>query len=180
MARSVRRAGGAGRATSYARPVADLTLRQRFAARVSRSGVFRRFLGPKVFAKADRWVLYRTKGRLTAAGPPLFPTMVLTTVGARSGEPRRVALVYLPEGDGALVVASNFGRERHPAWSANLLAHPDVEVAAGGERWSGRARLLDADEKAARWPDLVAHMPAWEGYTKVTTRDLRVFALERA
>ena len=142
--------------------------------------MFRRVLGPRVFAKADRWVLHRTKGRLTAAGPPLFPTMVLTTTGARSGEPRRVALVYLPDGDGALVVASNFGRERHPAWSVNLLAHPEVEVAAGGERWSVRARLLDGAEKATRWPDLIAHMPAWDGYTKVTDRDLRVFALERA
>jgi deazaflavin-dependent oxidoreductase (nitroreductase family) len=159
--------------------MADLTLRQRFAARISSSGVFRRFLGPKVFAKADRWILWRTKGRLTVTGPPLFPTMVLVTRGAKSGEPRRVALVYLPDGDGALVVASNFGRERHPAWSSNLLAHPEVEVAAGGERWTGRARLLDDDEKAARWPDLVAHMPAWDGYTKVTDRNLRVFSLER-
>ena len=158
----------------------ELTLRQRFAARISRSSVFRRFLGPKVFAKADRWVLWRTKGRWTAAGPPLFPTMVLVTRGAKSGELRRVALVYLPDGDGALVVASNFGRERHPAWSSNLLADAEIEVAAGGERWSGRARLLDAEEKAGRWPDLVAHMPAWDGYTKVTDRDLRVFALERS
>jgi deazaflavin-dependent oxidoreductase (nitroreductase family) len=160
--------------------MAELTLRRRLAARISGFGPFRRFLGPKVFAKVDRWVLWRTKGRLTATGPPLFPTMVLVTKGAKSGEPRPVALVYLPDGDGALVVASNFGREEHPAWSANLLADPEVEVAAGGERWNGRARLLDADEKAARWPDLVAHMPAWDGYTKVTDRDLRVFALERA
>jgi deazaflavin-dependent oxidoreductase (nitroreductase family) len=90
-----------------------------------------------------------------------------------------VALVYLPDGDGALVVASNFGREKHPAWSTNLLAHPDFRAAAGGERWTGRARLLDTAEKAQRWPDLIAHMPAWDGYTKVTDRDLRVFALER-
>jgi deazaflavin-dependent oxidoreductase (nitroreductase family) len=159
--------------------VPDLTARQRFAARISRSTAFRRVLGPKVFAKADRWVLWRTKGRLTVTGPPLFPTMVLVTTGAKTGEPRRVALVYLPDGDGALVVASNFGRERHPAWSANLLAQPAFEVAAGGERWTGRARLLEADEKAARWPELVAHMPAWDGYTQVTDRDLRVFALER-
>jgi deazaflavin-dependent oxidoreductase (nitroreductase family) len=160
--------------------MAELTRRQRFAARISAWGPFRRFLGPKVFAKADRWVLWRTKGRLTVTGPPMFPTMVLETTGAKSGEPRRVALVYLPDGDGALVVASNFGRERHPGWSANLLAHPELRVAAGGERWTGRARLLDADEKATRWPDLIAHMPAWDGYTKVTDRDLRVFALERS
>ncbi len=159
--------------------MAELTRRQRLAARISRSGIFRRVLGPKLFAKADRWVLWRTKGRLTAAGPPMFPTMVLVTTGAKTGEPRRVALVYLPDGDGALVVASNFGRERHPAWSTNLLAEPGFEVAAGGERWTGRARLLDPDEKAARWPELIAHMPAWDGYTKVTDRDLRVFALEK-
>jgi deazaflavin-dependent oxidoreductase (nitroreductase family) len=149
------------------------------AAAISRAPVFRRFLGPKVFARLDRWVLDRTRGRLTAAGPPLFPTMVLTTTGARSGELRRVALVYLPDADGALVVASNFGRAQHPAWSANLLAHPEAEVLARGQRWPARARLLDADEKARRWPDLVAHMPAWDGYTEITDRDLRVFALER-
>ena len=158
----------------------DLTRRQRLAARISRSTAFRRVLGPKVLAKADRWVLLRTKGRLTATGPPLFPTMVLTTTGARSGELRRVALVYLPDGDGALVVASNFGRERHPAWSVNLLAHPACEVAAGGERWEAEARLLDDEEKAARWPELAAHMPAWDGYTTMTDRDLRVFVLDRA
>jgi hypothetical protein len=50
---------------------------------------------------------------------------------------------------------------------------------AGGQRWAARARLLDDDEKAARWPELAAHMPAWDGYTAVTDRDLRVFALER-
>ncbi len=160
--------------------MADLPLRQRWAAAISRAPVFRRFLGPKVFARFDRWVLRRTRGRFTATGPPLFPTMVLTTTGAKSGEPRPVALVYLPDHDGALVVASNFGREHHPAWSANLLAHPHAEVMAAGERWNARARLLDADEKARRWPDLVAHMPAWDGYTHVTDRDLRVFALERA
>jgi deazaflavin-dependent oxidoreductase (nitroreductase family) len=159
--------------------VAELTRRQRIAAAISRAPVFRRFLGPKVFARFDRWVLHKTKGRLTATGPPLFPTMVLTTTGATSGEPRRVALVYLPDGDGALVVASNFGREHHPAWSANLLAHPEAEVVAAGEAWAARARLLDPDEKARRWPDLTAHMPAWNGYTEITDRDLRVFALER-
>src|SRR4029450_10536695 len=124
----------------YARRVPALTGRQRIAAAISRAPVFRRFLGPKVFARFDRWVLWRTKGRFTATGPPLFPTMVLTTTGAGWGEPRRVALVYLPDGDGALVVASNFGGERHPAWSANLLAHPDAEVGAGGEGGAGAAR----------------------------------------
>ncbi len=159
--------------------MAELTGRRRLAVKVSSSSLFRRLLGPKVFARVDRWVLERTRGRWTATGPPLFPTMVLVTTGAQSGEARRAALVYLPDGDDARVVASNFGRERHPGWSANLLAHPEAEVVAGGERWRARARLLDPAEKAARWPELAAHMPAWDGYTEVTDRDLRVFALER-
>jgi len=153
--------------------------RKRFATRISSSGFFRRHLGPKLFARLDRRVLAWTRGRFGATGPPLFPTMVLESIGARSGERRRVALVYYPDGDGALVVASNFGRERHPAWSANLLAHPEVVVLASGERWSGRARLLAPEEKAARWPELADHMPAWDRYTAVTDRDLRVFAVER-
>ncbi len=158
----------------------ELTRRQRFAAWISRSTVFRRVLGPKVFAKADRWVLYRTKGRLTAAGPPLFPTMVLTTTGRGPARPDGWPSSTCPTATARSSWPPTSGGSAHPAWSANLLAHPEVEVAAGGERWSGRARLLDDDEKAARWPDLIAHMPAWDGYTKVTDRDLRVFALERA
>ena len=105
--------------------------------------------------------------------------MVLITTGRRSGEPRPVSLVYVPDGDDAFVVGSNWAREGHPAWSHNLVAHPEATVLAGGEQWSARARLLDEEEKARRWPDLVEVMPQWEEYVQMTDRNLRVFALER-
>lgn len=152
---------------------------RRAALALSRTGLVRRHVGPKVLARVDRWVLLKTRGRLTAFGPPVFPTMVLITTGRRSGEPRPVSLVYVPAGDDAFVVGSNWAREGHPAWSHNLVAHPEATVLAGGERWSARARLLDDEENARRWPDLVEVMPQWDEYVQMTDRNLRVFALER-
>ena len=152
---------------------------RRAALALTRTGFVRRHLGPKVLAPVDRWVLLRTGGRWTAFGPPSFPTMVLIATGRRSGEPRPVSLVYVPDGDDAFVVGSNWAREGHPAWSHNLVAHPEATVVAGGERWRARARLLDDEEKARRWPDLIEVMPQWDQYLQLTDRNLRVFALER-
>lgn len=146
---------------------------------LTRTRPFRRFLGPKVFAKLDRWVLVRTKGRFTVGGRPQFPTMVLTTTGRRSGESRPVSLVYVPDGDDAYLVGSNWAREGHPAWSHNLIAHPTASVIADGEEWEGTARLLSDDEKAERWPDLIAVMPQWDRYVEMTDRNIRVFHLTR-
>jgi deazaflavin-dependent oxidoreductase (nitroreductase family) len=152
---------------------------RRGALALTRTGPFRTFLGPKVLGRIDRWLLMRTKGRWTAFGPPVFPTMVLITTGRRSGEPRPVSLVYVPDGDGAYVVGSNWARDGHPAWSSNLVADPAATVVAGGEEWRARARLLTDEEKAQRWADLVEVMPQWDDYVAMTDRDIRVFRLER-
>jgi len=159
---------------------ANLPWYKRLGLRVATPRFVRKFLGPKVFAKADRWMLERTKGRLTVFGPPIFPTLVLTTTGRRSGEPRKVSLVYAPL-DGAIhVVASNWAREHHPAWSENLLANPGADVISKEGSFPVRAHLLDAEEKKEAWPDLVELMPQWDFYTTITDRDLRVFRLDRA
>ncbi|MEL7207075.1 MAG: nitroreductase family deazaflavin-dependent oxidoreductase, partial [Actinomycetota bacterium] len=132
------------------------------ALALTRTRPFRKLIGPKVIGKVDRWVLTKTKGRWTALGPPMFPTMVLVTTGRRSGEPRPVSLVYVPDDDGAYVVGSNWAREGHPAWSQNLIAEPEATVIAEGAEWKARARLLDDDEKARVWPELVEVMPQWD------------------
>lgn len=105
----------------------------------------------------------------------------LTATGASSGLPRTVPLAYLEDGGDLYVVASNWGRERHPAWSSNLLAHPDATVVT--ESWSGpvRAERLDDEERARRWPQLADHLPNWEDYRReVDGRDIRVFRLRRS
>ena len=147
---------------------------------LARTAPFRKVLGPKVLGRADRWVLVKTKGRWTVTGRPMFPTMVLITTGRRSGEPRPVSLVYVPDGDDAFVVGSNWAREGHPAWSHNLVADPSATVIAAGEEWRVQARLLTDDEKAERWPSLIEVMPQWAEYVKMTDRNIRVFHLTRA
>ena len=146
---------------------------------LARTAPMRKVFGPKLFGRLDRWILLKTKGRWTAFGPPLFPTMVLITTGRRSGHRRPVSLVYVPEEGGAFVVASNWARPGHPAWSHNLVSDPAATVVADGEEWQARARLLSDEEKAQQWPELIEVMPQWDDYTTMTDRNIRVFHLER-
>jgi deazaflavin-dependent oxidoreductase (nitroreductase family) len=136
-----------------------------------------RAIGPKVVPPVDRLLSRLTGGRVVLSGG-LVPSLVLQTTGARSGRRRTTPLACLPEDDGSfLVVGSNFGRERHPAWTANLQANPDATVTYRGRTTPVRATLLGADEKATVWPRLTAVWPNYDRYTEVSGRDLRVFRL---
>lgn len=79
----------------------------------------------------DRLVRRVTGGRHTFTAH-VIPTLVLETVGARSGLPREQPLCFLRDGADLVVVGSNWGQEHHPAWTANLLAHPAARVHLGG------------------------------------------------
>jgi deazaflavin-dependent oxidoreductase (nitroreductase family) len=151
---------------------------QRLLLRVIRTRFVRAFFGPRVFTYLDRWVIWATGGRWTAAGPPVFPTLNLTTIGARSGQERTVPLIYAPDGAAMVVVATNWGRERHPAWSANLLRHPEATVQTKAGRTRVRARLATEAERQTMWPRLLRTMPMWEDYRRALDRDVRVFVLE--
>ncbi len=128
----------------------------------------------------DRRVLLATNGRCTALGPFGTPMLLLTTTGSRSGRARTTPLVYLSDGPAVLVAGSNFGQERHPAWSANLLARPEATVSIGGEAIAVRARLLDGDERRRAWARFVAAGRPYRAYEDRTDRTIRVFSLERA
>ena len=153
---------------------------QRLLLRVIGTPFARRVFGPHVLTYLDRWVIRLSGGKLTAAGPPVFPTLNLTTIGARSGHTRTVPLIYAREGDAFVVVATNWGRERHPAWSANLLKHPDATVRTKDGRFTVRARLASDAERDAMWPRLLQTMPAWDDYRRSLDREVRVFVLEPA
>jgi deazaflavin-dependent oxidoreductase (nitroreductase family) len=74
------------------------------------------------------------------------PTLLLRTTGARSGATRTNGLVYARDGEDYLVVASNGGAERNPAWLHNVRAHPDVEVQIGRDRRKGTARIVEPSD----------------------------------
>lgn len=134
------------------------------------------WLTKKVYVPLDRAIYRRTDGRRGLS--PRKAMLNLTTTGAKSGLPRSVPVLYLREGPAFWIMASNFGSDRHPAWSYNLIANPEARVQIGDECYEVRARLASDDEKQRLWPRLVDLYPSWKQYTTWTDRDFRLFALE--
>jgi deazaflavin-dependent oxidoreductase (nitroreductase family) len=145
----------------------------------SRTLIFRR-VGPTIMPPLERAMVRLTGGRVQLSGL-LLPSLVLHTVGAKSGLPRDVTLMYCPEptGDGEqlLVTGSNFARETHPAWTANLLAHPDAAVSVHGVRVPVHASLVGDAEREAVWRTLEKNWPGYRGYERTAGRVLRIFRL---
>jgi deazaflavin-dependent oxidoreductase (nitroreductase family) len=108
----------------------------------------------------------------------LVPTLMLTTTGAKSGLPRESPLATLVDGDAFYVVGSNFGTEKHPAWSGNLIKNPKATITYGGKRRDVVAHLLTDEEKQAVWPKLLTVWPTYDSYVERSGRNLRVFRLE--
>jgi deazaflavin-dependent oxidoreductase (nitroreductase family) len=134
-------------------------------------------VAPHVVHRIDRTV-YRLSGGRLLIGGSLVPTIVLTTTGAKTGAIRTTPLATLRDGDGWVVIGSNFGQQRHPAWSANLLADPDAQVSDRGQVTDVRARLLSDDEKATLWPRILEIWPTYDTYVERSGRNIRVFRLE--
>ena len=107
-------------------------------------------------------------------------TLLLTTTGRRSGEPREHALIYGRHGDDYLVVASKGGAPQHPAWYLNLQADPEVELQVGEERFAATARTATPEEKPELWRIMTAEWPAYDEYQTKTDRDIPVVVLSRA
>ena len=134
-------------------------------------------VGPKIVPPLDR-ALHKVSGGRFLMGQALVPSLVLTTVGNVSGRPRQAPLACLPEPDGGwIVVGSNFGRERHPAWTTNLLKEPKAEVSFRGTTTPVTARLLEDAERAEVWSRLRAVWPVYDRYVDRVDRELRVFRL---
>jgi deazaflavin-dependent oxidoreductase (nitroreductase family) len=107
------------------------------------------------------------------------PTLLLTTVGRKTGRRRRSALIYGRDGDRYLLVASQGGADAHPAWYLNLVEHPEVELQVGPDRYPAVARTASPDEKPALWKAMTAIWPAYDDYQKKTDRQIPVVILER-
>ena len=108
------------------------------------------------------------------------PTLLLRTTGRRSGATRTNALVYAQDGDDYLVVASNGGADRAPAWLHNVKASPDVEIQIGRERRNGTARVVEpSDPSYERLWKIVNenNRDRYSGYQKLTDRPIPVIAV---
>ena len=137
-----------------------------------------RFLFKRTLPKIDRVVGRVTGGRRTFA-ETVVPTFILVHRGRKTGREFRSPLSYVEVGDGYALAATNWGQDKHPLWSGNLMANPDVEIVVGGETIPVRARRVSDDEKVQIWPKFVAIWPAYDTYVTRSGRDIRVFVLDR-
>lgn len=126
------------------------------------------------FAKLNAAV-YRLSGGRIMGKMGASEICVVRMQGARSNTWRDVPLMYVPHGEGVILVASLGGAPKNPVWYHNLVAHPDIEVQIKQSTRRLRARLASSDEKAAVWSKCVAAYPAYTDYQKKTTRDIPVF-----
>jgi deazaflavin-dependent oxidoreductase (nitroreductase family) len=108
------------------------------------------------------------------------PVLLLTTTGRRSGPRRTAPVLYVADGERLIVIGSNAGNARTPAWSLNLQANPQAEVEIRGEHRHVCARVLEGDERAAAWQAANGEYGGFEHYEANTSRDIKVFSLEPA
>ncbi len=105
--------------------------------------------------------------------------LLLHTVGAKTGTPRVNPLVYLPDGDRYVVIASKGGAPTNPDWYYNLLAHPDVTIEVGTSTLPVHAVVVEDDaERDALYARQVERRPGFADYLQMTTRRIPIIALE--
>jgi deazaflavin-dependent oxidoreductase (nitroreductase family) len=107
------------------------------------------------------------------------PLLLLTTTGARSGLLRTTPMMYIPDGDRLLVIASNAGASAHPDWYRNLLAHPQVTVEVGTETFDAIAVVTEGLERQQLWSRIVESYPFFADHQAKTTRQIPIIALSR-
>jgi deazaflavin-dependent oxidoreductase (nitroreductase family) len=108
-----------------------------------------------------------------------MPTLLLTTLGRRSGKRRRTALIYGRDRKRYLIVASNGGAANHPSWYLNLVKNPDVELQVGAEKFAARARTATRKEKTGLWPRMSKIFPHYDKYQARTGRDIPLVIVDR-
>lgn len=135
----------------------------------------------KTMNAGHRLLLKLTGGKLggTIAG---MPSLELTTIGRKSGEPRSVMLTApIVDGETLVVVASRGGDPTHPAWFLNLRDNPDVEVSVQqGPKRRMKASVASADERADLWPRVTKAYRGYAGYQRKTTREIPLVLLTPA
>lgn len=97
-------------------------------------------------AHIDPVLMRMSRGRVSTGF--MFPNVNVTTTGAKSGQPRTATLLYFTDGVDVILIASSFGRDKHPAWYHNLKAHPEATLERRGQ--GGRYRAEEVDDEAER------------------------------
>ncbi len=122
--------------------------------------------------------LYRLSGGRIGGSLAGSPVLLLTTTGRKSGQQRTAPVVYLADGERQVVIGSNAGHSKTPAWSLNLKANPEAEVEIGRKRRPVRARVAEGEERAELWRRINQQYSGFDDYEARTDREIAVFVLE--
>jgi deazaflavin-dependent oxidoreductase (nitroreductase family) len=128
----------------------------------------------KLMSGVNVFVYRLTNGRLMGRFSGADVCLV-TMTGRKSGREITIPLIYTPDGEDVLLVASQGGMPKHPAWYYSLAASPEVKIQVRGEVRDMVARQASDEEKRARWPRLLEVYPDFDDYQKRTDRNIPVF-----
>lgn len=120
---------------------------------------------------------YRLTGGAIGGSLAGRPILLLTTTGRKSGRRRTTPLQYLEDGGNMVLVASNGGNPRHPVWWLNLERHPEAEVQVRNEKRRVRAEKAEGEERVRLWGLVVEMYSGYEGYQRITNREIPVVIL---
>jgi deazaflavin-dependent oxidoreductase (nitroreductase family) len=112
-------------------------------------------------------------------GPGLLPTLLLTTTGWKSGEPRSLPLIYVESDGSYVIIGSKGGAPSHPLWFKNLQANPECELMVGPKHVSARARIAAGEERKQLWAKMTEVYPPYDAYQKnAGEREIPVVVLD--
>jgi deazaflavin-dependent oxidoreductase (nitroreductase family) len=114
--------------------------------------------------KVDPYLMRASGGRLKM--PSGAPTVLLTHTGAKSGRERITPLLYFTDNGNVVLIASQTGKAKHPAWFHNITANPDVELWSGGRGGTYRARQAEGEERDRLWRQATQLYPGYDEYQR--------------
>ena len=149
--------------------------------RVARNPTAYRWLvlrGRPIAEGLESLLRFATTGRVGVLDLTGLPSVQVTTSGRKTGLARTATVQYVPAVDGLIVVGSNWGRDRHPSWSANLKATQRVTVRERGHRFTANVRLLTGEERDRAWATVLTRWPNYQiAQDRAGGRQFRLFLL---
>jgi deazaflavin-dependent oxidoreductase (nitroreductase family) len=133
--------------------------------------------GVRLSGRLQAWFYKLSKGRIGGRFGR-GSTLVLTTTGRKTGSPRRTMVLYEKDGRTFVVVGSNTGSERHPAWALNLIANPQAEILVRGKRIPVRAIEAQDTERERLRQIMDRRYRGFDAYRARTQRELKIFVLD--